>query len=829
MSDAGGRYFYTADVKEAVTIKIEALEGDLHSLLNLPPEVDIARERLLRRSPACLVISAQLLEHGIPLTQATVTEPAELHETEATWGTTVCFDMLIRDTPLHCMAAFTVWDVSSPSAAVVVGGTTVPVFSRKNLVQCGKVKLRMHPGRVADCGPQGTPGLTATSTELNLTEKILKAHGLDKKGRPSEYWVKHDGWLNQLTAMRIQQLARAEVGGDCGLIVSFPETEHRVVFMQDSYQEGKKSRQSYFGGLAPTLPVDPACNTQDPQPAPEENFFVSVERILADSGTDARGRQPTSKERQAITDYLRAAPSRPPTELQAALCWGLRYWLSSNPAALPRFLRIVDWTDPAQVAEAEAVVAEWRVGSGWQAVTMLELLTPQFAEMAPWVRALAARQFRTAHLDVIELFIPQLAHAARFDHAPLSDHSIGRAVVDRCCVSLDLATRLYWVLSVEAASPNGEVFAAVLDYMLERLDDYPETKADILGQRRLVEDIEQFTAKLRANKESRPRRIELMREMVAANEFDLGSRPPVTLPLLSDRRLTGFDPTHGHIFKSAKQPMRLDAISGGNHAVPVMVKCGDDVRQDQLVLQLLQVMDRLLKKENLDLCLTPYGTIATSPTGGMVELVTPSVDLDSVLRDSKSITRYFQSIPALREKDGDRETWRISEEAMSRYVRSCAGYCVATYLLGVGDRHLENIMLKPDAKLFHIDFGFILGRDPKPFSPPMKISRAMVDGMGGPASPQYQEFQTLCCEAYNILRRHANMFISVFEIMSSSSIAVICEDAVNHFAKLEEKFQFGLPDERAVEHFRSLIQESVGALFPQIFDAAHRIAQALRT
>lgn len=172
-----------------------------------------------------------------------------------------------------------------------------------------------------------------------------------------------------------------------------------------------------------------------------------------------------------------------------------------------------------------------------------------------------------------------------------------------------------------------------------------------------------------------------------------------------------------------------------------LYKAEDDLRQDVLVLQLLSYMGRILLRYDLDLKLTTYKVrmrrasrhrsfpedllascfaknvlgprvlrlqvVAFSATDGMIEFLDGCVSFAQVKRDYKSLAAYMASVhPDPNSPRG------FSEEARGNFIASCAGYCVATYLLGVGDRHLDNILLMPDGRMLHVDFGFILGEGP---------------------------------------------------------------------------------------------------------------------
>ena len=174
----------------------------------------------------------------------------------------------------------------------------------------------------------------------------------------------------------------------------------------------------------------------------------------------------------------------------------------------------------------------------------------------------------------------------------------------------------------------------------------------------------------------------------------------------------------------------------------LIFKSGDDMRQDQLVIQMVRLMDGQLKRLGLDLRLTPYSVIVMGEKKGVMEMVLDSFPISHVVerygRSGKGAARGNPILSFFQEHSpAPAEPLGIVPHVMDTYVKSAAGYCVITYLLGIGDRHLDNIMLRKDGHFFHIDFGFIFGRDPKPFPPPMRLTVEMIQGMGGYESPNY--------------------------------------------------------------------------------------------
>ena len=138
-----------------------------------------------------------------------------------------------------------------------------------------------------------------------------------------------------------------------------------------------------------------------------------------------------------------------------------------------------------------------------------------------------------------------------------------------------------------------------------------------------------------------------------------------------------------------------------------------------------------------------------------------------------------------------------------------ACYVVATYVLGIGDRHCSNMMIQKDGHFFHIDFGHFLGHF-KTFigidreSNMFYFSDAFVHVLGGFESQTYSEFEALCCKAFCIIRKNHNILITLLYLMKNTGIPEL--SSVDDIKYVENALMLNLSDDEACQKLRDMLK-----------------------
>ena len=164
------------------------------------------------------------------------------------------------------------------------------------------------------------------------------------------------------------------------------------------------------------------------------------------------------------------------------------------------------------------------------------------------------------------------------------------------------------------------------------------------------------------------------------------------------------------------------------------------------------------------------------------------------------------------------------DAAVDLFVRSCAGYCIFTYLLGIGDRHNDNIMVTERGELFHIDFGHFLGN--VKYFLGMKRERTafvftpeMAHVMGGVKGEPFKAFEQIACDALNVIRANADAFEALFALMIPGGMPELtCHDDIYYFTQMVARWE---TDEEAGERFRAEVKRSLKNIFRQVDNTIH--------
>jgi len=283
--------------------------------------------------------------------------------------------------------------------------------------------------------------------------------------------------------------------------------------------------------------------------------------------------------------------------------------------------------------------------------------------------------------DRLLTYLMQLVQVLKYE--PYLDSDLARFLLRRALKNQRVGHFFFWYLRSEMHLPEASIrFGLLLEAYCRGCGSHmKELASQVSSMGQLVQIADSVKPKT-LNKQAK---VKLAQDSLAQEQ--LGG---FVLPLDPAFRVKSVECVR--VMDSKKLPLWLKFTSSDSQATElhIIFKSGDDLRQDMLTLQLIRLMDQLWQANGLDLQMNAYGCLSTGDFVGMLEVVMNSrtiAEIQGGVRAAMADDPLFKWLHKMNEEE---ESY---SKAVESFLLSCAGYCVATYVLGIADRHNGNIMV----------------------------------------------------------------------------------------------------------------------------------------
>ncbi|KAE9602776.1 putative 1-phosphatidylinositol 4-kinase [Lupinus albus] len=291
------------------------------------------------------------------------------------------------------------------------------------------------------------------------------------------------------------------------------------------------------------------------------------------------------------------------------------------------------------------------------------------------------------------------------------------------------------------------------------------------------------------------------------------------------------DALSGELWEAKKERIRKASIYGklpGWDLRSVIVKSGDDCRQEHLAVQLISHFYDIFQEAGLPLWLRPYEVLCTSSYTALIETISDTASLHSIRSRYPNISSLREFFNAKYEENSP--SFNLAQR---NFVESMAGYSLVCYFLQVKDRHNGNLLLDEEGHIIHIDFGFMLSNSPGGVnfeSAPFKLTRELLEVMDSDAegvpSEFFDYFKVLCIQGFLTCRKHAERIILLVEMLQDSDFPCF-NGGPRTIQNLRKRFHLSLTEEQCVSLVLSLISSSLDAWRTRQYDYYQRVLNGI--
>ncbi|XBW38078.1 hypothetical protein QEN19_003665 [Hanseniaspora menglaensis] len=254
------------------------------------------------------------------------------------------------------------------------------------------------------------------------------------------------------------------------------------------------------------------------------------------------------------------------------------------------------------------------------------------------------------------------------------------------------------------------------------------------------------------------------------------------------------------VFNSLKKPKKITMLGSNGKQYAILCK-KEDVRQDDQYMQFAQTMKYVLNnnadssKRNMDI--TTYYIMPLDESFGIIELVPNVVTIRSILStlyDNRNLYNdrisYMRHWNKFKGNDGQLKLlfekniklfkpilfeWFLSTfpdptkwyHCRTNFSRSYGVMCMVGHILGLGDRHFDNILIsEKNGVVLHVDYDclFEKGVDlPTPELVPFRLTNNIKDCLG--ITGVEGTFRKSCELSMKLIRDNEVMLLNEFEMM----------------------------------------------------------------